>query len=149
MNKILVSESALDTIKAMAAQLQAERDELLAALKAIVDLDDGDKPDLWHFESEFEAGRKAIANATAKPAAVIDSSAMPVLTPATMKCGGRYNWRNQPDRLIYLRKFGIWHQFKKIGDTREVWCEVLDDDLRMLEETAEDLRNCFTQECQN
>jgi hypothetical protein len=59
------------------------------------------------------------------------------LTPATMKRGGAYNWKNQPDRLIYLRRFNGWHQFKKIGDPREVWCEVRDEDLHMLEETAE------------
>ena len=57
------------------------------------------------------------------------------LTPEAMKRGGLYNWKNQPDRLIYLRKFGSWHQFKKIGDPRAVWCEVLDADLSMLEET--------------
>lgn len=58
------------------------------------------------------------------------------LTPSTMKRSGLYNWKNQPDRLIYLGKSGAWHQFKKIGDPREVWCEVLDADLRMLEETT-------------
>lgn len=57
------------------------------------------------------------------------------LTPANMKRGAPYNWKGQPDRLIYLRKRGHWHQFKKIGDPREVWCGVLDEDLRMLEET--------------
>jgi hypothetical protein len=31
--------------------------ETQAALKTIVDLDDGDSPDLWHFEQEFDAGR--------------------------------------------------------------------------------------------
>lgn len=40
---------------------RAAIDELVVALKAIVDLDDGDKPDLWHFESEFAAARAAIA----------------------------------------------------------------------------------------
>lgn len=53
--------------------------------------------------------------------------------------GGRYNWCGQPDRMIYLGKNwsgnGYWHQFKKIGDPREVWCEVLDGDLQMIEET--------------
>ena len=57
------------------------------------------------------------------------------LTPAKMKRGGAYNWKNQPDRLIYLIKRGAGHQFKKIGDPRPVWCEVLDEDLHMLEET--------------
>lgn len=58
------------------------------------------------------------------------------LTPEAMERGGRYNWKNQSDRLIYLRKFNGWHQFKKIGDPREVWCEVLDEDLQLMEETA-------------
>ena len=49
--------------------------------------------------------------------------------------GGKYNWVNQPDRLVYLGKKGSWHQFKKIGDPREVWCEVLDEDLPSIEET--------------
>ena len=57
------------------------------------------------------------------------------LTPETMKPGGFYNWKNQPDRLVYLRCFNGWHQFKKIGDPRAVWCEVPDEDLPMLEET--------------
>ena len=54
----------------------------------------------------------------------------------TLTVGGKYNWRNQPERLIYLGKARSWHQFKKIGDPREVWCEVLDADLHMIEATA-------------
>ncbi len=58
-----------------------------------------------------------------------------------MKLGGKYNWKGQPDRLIYLGRNwssnGYWHQFKKIGDSRDVWCEVLDSDLHMIEETKE------------
>lgn len=52
-----------------------------------------------------------------------------------MKIGGKYNWKDQPDRLIYLGKKGNWHQFKKIGDPRDVWCEALDSDLESFEET--------------
>lgn len=62
------------------------------------------------------------------------------LTAAAMKPGAPYNWKNQPDRLIYLGRNwsgnGYWHQFTKIGDPRRVWCEVVDGDLHMLEETA-------------
>lgn len=58
------------------------------------------------------------------------------LTAQAMKKGGKYNWKSQPERLIYLRQRGLWHQFKKIGDSTEVWCEVLSEDLHMLEETA-------------
>lgn len=62
-----------------------------------------------------------------------------ILTPATMKRGGRYNWRGQPDRLIYLRRtmYG-WHQFEKVGDPRPVWCEVRDEDLSCFEETVDE-----------
>lgn len=55
-----------------------------------------------------------------------------------MKIGGKYNWKGQPDRLIYIGKAGSWHQFKKIGDPREVWCEVLTEDLQSIEETSDD-----------
>lgn len=72
------------------------------------------------------------------------------LTPATMKRGGRYNWKGQPDRLIYLGRNwsgnGYWHQFQKIGDPRPVWCEVVDADLHMLEETA---CGCREGECES
>jgi hypothetical protein len=63
-----------------------------------------------------------------------------VSEPTTFVKGGRYNWRGQPERLVYLGRNwsgnGYWHQFKKIGDPGRVWCEVLDTDLHMLEATA-------------
>jgi hypothetical protein len=46
------------------ARLIAAAPELLQALQAIVALDDGDSPDLWHFDAEFKAGIEAIAKAT-------------------------------------------------------------------------------------
>lgn len=62
------------------------------------------------------------------------------MTREQMVKGARYNWIGQPDRLIYLGRdrsgSGYWHQFKRIGDPREVWCEVTDADLHMIEETA-------------
>ena len=58
----------------------------------------------------------------------------------TLKIGGRYNWRGQAERLIYVGKNwsgnGYWHQFEKIDNPGEVWCEVLESDLDMLVETA-------------
>ena len=53
-----------------------------------------------------------------------------------LKIGGFYNWKYQRERLIYVGKDCCWHQFKKIGDPRDVWCEVLDEDLHMIEETT-------------
>lgn len=59
------------------------------------------------------------------------------LTRETMKRGRRYNWKGQPERLVYIGRKGLWHQFEKVGSTHpNVWCEVLDGDLHMLEETA-------------
>ena len=60
------------------------------------------------------------------------------LTPETVKRGMHCNWKGQPERLVYVRKWEGWHQFQKIGDPRPVWCEVLDADLHMLEETQPD-----------
>ena len=54
-----------------------------------------------------------------------------------MKINGRYNWINQPERLFYIGKQGSWHQFVKVEKPSEVWCEVLDEDLHMIEETKD------------
>lgn len=54
--------------------------------------------------------------------------------------GGHYNWRGQPERLMYLgynwSGNGYWHQFAKVGDfTHDVWCEVKTSDLSSFEQT--------------
>jgi len=54
--------------------------------------------------------------------------------------GGKYNWKHQPERLIYMGRMrdptGYWHQFCKVGDDdKKVWCEVQDTDLDRFEET--------------
>ena len=37
-----------------------------------------------------------------------------------MKIGGKYNWKGQPERLIYIGRNwsgnGYWHQFEKVGE---------------------------------
>lgn len=55
-----------------------------------------------------------------------------------MKIGGKYNWINQPERLVYIGKQGAWHQFAKVDKPDVIWCEVLTDDLSMIEETRID-----------
>ena len=57
-----------------------------------------------------------------------------------MKIGGRYNWRNQSERLVYLGQptSGAsrgWHQFALVSEPDVVWCEVLDADLASFEES--------------
>lgn len=62
-----------------------------------------------------------------------------------MEVGKFYNWKGQRERLIYLgynfSGNGYWHQFALIDSPNRVWCECLDSDLHMIEETkqAEDL----------
>lgn len=57
-----------------------------------------------------------------------------------MKIGERYNWKNQPERLVFIGRNwsgnGYWNQFEKVDAPGEVWCEVLDADLNMLELTT-------------
>ena len=56
-----------------------------------------------------------------------------------MVIGNKYNWKYQPERLIYIgHNFsgnGKWHQFALVDFPDEVWCEVLTADLEMFEET--------------
>lgn len=58
-----------------------------------------------------------------------------------MKIGGKYNWKGQPERLVYLGKNwsgnGYWHQFSKVENPGVVWCEVLDEDIPSFEETRD------------
>lgn len=60
-----------------------------------------------------------------------------------MIVGGKYNWKNQQERLVYLGHNwsgnGYWHQFALVSDPDKVWCEVLTKDLHMLEATASSL----------
>lgn len=59
------------------------------------------------------------------------------MTLTDMKLGGRYNWRGQAERLIYLGRNwsgnGYWHQFALVSQPGRVWCEVLDSDLASFE----------------
>jgi hypothetical protein len=51
---------------------------------------------------------------------------------------GRYNFIDQPERLIYIGENwssnGYWHQFEKVGESG-VWCEIKDDQINLLEVT--------------
>ena len=53
--------------------------------------------------------------------------------------GNKYNWKSQEERLIYLGENfsgnGYWHQFSRVESPEKVWCEVLDSDLSLIEET--------------
>lgn len=50
--------------------------------------------------------------------------------------GDKYHWKCDPEtKLVYLGKYGNWNQFAKIGTPDVVWCEVLDNDLYMLEKS--------------
>ena len=55
--------------------------------------------------------------------------------------GGHYNWKGQPERLVYMgttRYPGdrrTWHRFAKVETPNVWWLEVLTSELVMLEET--------------
>jgi hypothetical protein len=63
------------------------------------------------------------------------------LQRVSMKIGGRYNFKWQPDKLVYVgynwSGNGYWHQFELVSRPGVVWSEVLDSELSMLEETKE------------
>ena len=53
--------------------------------------------------------------------------------------GVRYNFKNQPERLIYLGENwsgnGFWHQFALVDSPDGVWAEMLESDLVNIQET--------------
>lgn len=51
----------------------------------------------------------------------------------SMIIGKIYNFKYQTDYLEYIGKASAWHQFKKLGDPRPVWAELLTTDLSMIE----------------
>jgi hypothetical protein len=59
----------------------------------------------------------------------------------TIRLNGRYNWKYQPERLVYVGRAHYpgdrrdWFQFEKVDKPGEVWCEVLDSDLPSFEQT--------------
>lgn len=65
--------------------------------------------------------------------------------PLTIKpvVGQRYNWRGQPERLIYMgaRRYAgdprPWHQFSRVETPDVCWSEVLTNELAHFEETKE------------
>lgn len=57
-----------------------------------------------------------------------------------LKIGGRYNWKHQEERLVYMGVEhypgnGMWHQFALVDKPDECWCEVRASDLEHFEET--------------
>ncbi len=57
-----------------------------------------------------------------------------------MIVGERYNWKSQPERLVYLGQMrdssGWWHEFAKVESPETVWCQVRDSDLQYFEKTT-------------
>lgn len=57
--------------------------------------------------------------------------------------GRRYNWKGQPERLIYMgaRRYAgdprPWHQFSKVDAPEVCWSEVLTSDLASFEDTKD------------
>jgi hypothetical protein len=64
------------------------------------------------------------------------------LTPQTLVMGERYNWKHQPERLVYVGRTQDhqgcrgWYRFAKVEQPERVWCEVRPEDLQMMEKTV-------------
>ena len=64
------------------------------------------------------------------------------LTPQSLKRGERYNWKNQPERLVYIGTarypgdYRVWFQFAKVESPDVCWSEVLATDLESIEPTG-------------
>lgn len=56
-----------------------------------------------------------------------------MLTKDNIEIGEKYKWTCGNEILIYTGKVGSWHQFELEEAPNKVWCEVLDNDLHMLE----------------
>lgn len=46
--------------------------------------------------------------------------------------GDKYKWKHETKTLVYVGKCGVWNQFS-LPSTNELWCEVLDSDLYLME----------------
>ena len=57
-----------------------------------------------------------------------------------MTIGKTYKFKYSPEILIYIGKNfsgnGYWHQFEKADNRGTVRCELLDHDLKMIEEVS-------------
>jgi hypothetical protein len=62
------------------------------------------------------------------------------LTSADLVIGGKYNFKYQPEKLIYVgynwSGNGHWHQFEKENE-QGIWCEIQTADLMLLEKRKE------------
>lgn len=71
----------------------------------------------------------------------MNTQSNPTLGAGDLKTGGFYNWKNQPELLVYMGLSGPapvrrWHQFALVKEPGVCWCEVLPEDLHLLEETG-------------
>lgn len=66
------------------------------------------------------------------------------MKPENLHKGKLCNFKNQPERLVYMgRKLypgdpRMWFQFAKVASPYEVWVEIFQADLHLIEETPEE-----------
>ncbi len=76
------------------------------------------------------------------PVSIVDEMGIGLINMNMIR-DGKYHWKhNHEPKLVYLGKSRdgacVWNQFAKVNDpTKEVWCEVLDEGLHLMEETKE------------
>jgi hypothetical protein len=61
------------------------------------------------------------------------------LEAESLEIGGGYNFKCQPERLVYVGKKSAWHQFTRIGYDAFIWCILLDSEICLLEETVDSI----------
>ena len=67
-----------------------------------------------------------------------------VMIGPTLQINGKYNWKNQSERLVFLgtkRHTGdirVWFQFALVEKPNSVWCEVLESDLEHFESSTDE-----------
>ena len=66
------------------------------------------------------------------------------MKPENLHKGKLCNFKNQPERLVFMgRKLypgdqRMWFQFAKVASPDEVWAEVLQENLKLIEETQQE-----------
>lgn len=56
-----------------------------------------------------------------------------MVSESSLTIGGYYNFIGQDDVLVFVGKYGLWNQFELFDEPGEIWCEILNVDLPLIE----------------
>lgn len=60
-----------------------------------------------------------------------------MISKDTLVVGGFYNFKSQPERLVFLGSAGQWCRFALVEKPEIIWCEIPQCDLWLIEATGE------------